>query len=712
MTTTTALMSDLDSISSVKEKVRLKKRLGRYSIGLIGGGTLLILGCIAFLGFLWLSNENNSVWHDIVLSGWLTRSITIVAAVLRGVTAAQAVVATSVVASLLLHSAQTKLASAPAISIARFTNTGPHALLPHLHRRVAWVFWLLVGIMVAVAAALQLTSTLLLSGVGRGTIITNKTVTINYGIATRNLFTIPREQVGYLVHSKRSIGFPAFAEYAEAGGASTEQGIRDTGRSMRAFLPIPIQSTRESVLAYEGMATVLDTRVVCVRPKIEGLAISPPGNGSYIISGTISTNLEFPGARRAEKDRISSNFICSYVLFNKKSLFDDGSFQPDFPDDWDEEWPVRLCNVAAVQESMQSELFWPQLPLLGGFQPTRLLVHATGPYSTWTNAKDKLNVTNTHGSNEWLIAETNLGTSLRMTLCVSDIVAQDTVIQASRPVAVPEPVPTWNPAKFVYDVDPILTQLNASQALLSRGIFNLLPPSSGSFVRPLNVTTIANDGTVVPAPDETVPQHTYVIQAIVDLSDSVLGTNNPDGKGLSLCVYCVDGSSAHLFGTQLAPIPAAVFQGALRATDGNAAVAMQALLTTALGMSYYDLVDRFDTGTVAKITALLEVDVPTDGRFAVVVVVLLGLHLLLVAVVMVMLHTSKGDSLVGAAWDAVATVRGEEVDTWLEETKSCRMRDGELKKRMKAGRGGDVLVGMDGDGTLRLRGPVEGRPEE
>jgi hypothetical protein len=101
----------------------------------------------------------------------------------------------------------------------------------------------------------------------------------------------------------------------------------------------------------------------------------------------------------------------------------------------------------------------------------------------------------------------------------------------------------------VYDVYPTLAQLNASQAPLARGIFNFSPPSSGSFIRPLNATTIANDGTVVPAPDETVPQHTYVIQALVDLSGSVLGTNNPDGKGLSLRVYCVDGGTSHLFGT-------------------------------------------------------------------------------------------------------------------------------------------------------------------
>jgi hypothetical protein len=157
-------------------------------------------------------------------------------------------------------------------------------------------------------------------GCGKRHHLTTKTVSINYGIATRNLFTVPREQVGYLVHSKRSIGFPAFAEYAEAAKTTTE-GIRDTGRSLRAFLPIPIQSTRESVLGYEGMATILDTRVVCVRPKVERLAIYPPGKGTYIINGTISTDLEFPGPQQAEKGRMSTKFTCRLCSFEQNGTF-------------------------------------------------------------------------------------------------------------------------------------------------------------------------------------------------------------------------------------------------------------------------------------------------------------------------------------------------------------------------------------------------------
>jgi hypothetical protein len=136
-----------------------------------------------------------------------------------------------------------------------------------------------------------------------------------------------------------------------------------------------------------------------------------------------------------------------------------------------------------------------------------------------------------------------------------------------------------------------------------------------------------------------------------------------------------------------------VFWGALRATGGNAAVAMQVFLITALRMSFYDLVDRFDTGGPVKITALVEVDVPTDGRFTVVVIVLLGVHLFLMTVVMVMFSTGKGDKLVGASWDAVAMIRGEGVELWLEETELCMMRDGELKKRDESGRGTRCIGG-------------------
>ncbi|KAK0641420.1 hypothetical protein B0T16DRAFT_214446 [Cercophora newfieldiana] len=195
---------------------------------------------------------------------------------------------------------------------------------------------------------------------------------------------------------------------------------------MRAFLPIPNQAVRESVLEYKGMATVLDTRVVCVRPKIEGLRIFSSTKSTNVINGTISADREFPGQLEAKSFPKKQNLTRGYVVIDKNALFDDETSQRGFPDDWDEEWPVRLCNVKVQMETMQSELRSPGLS---------------------------------------------------------------------------------------FDV-------------------------------------------VVPAPNETFPQQTYVMQAIVDIPDSV--TQNPEGQRLSLCVYCTMRFDQNFFlarSFRLSPLP-------------------------------------------------------------------------------------------------------------------------------------------------------------
>jgi hypothetical protein len=56
-----------------------------------------------------------------------------------------------------------------------------------------------------------------------------------------------------------------FAEYSEPGETSDE--LDDTGTALRAFLPISSTSQRESIQSFNGIARVIDTRVICVRPK-------------------------------------------------------------------------------------------------------------------------------------------------------------------------------------------------------------------------------------------------------------------------------------------------------------------------------------------------------------------------------------------------------------------------------------------------------------
>jgi len=410
-------MDDEHEPKSLGPPIRLRRRLGVYSIVILVGGYILILGCIGFISFLfWHGNESNPVWCSIVLSGWVTRSITITAFVLRVVIAAQAAVATSMVASLLLHANQTKLSSLAAVSIACFANTGPIDLVRHLHRRVTWVFYLVVGSLVVTSVSLQLTSTLLLSGVVRRDFaLTEHLANLNYGITAQSLFSVPRETVGYLVNRRGPTAFPAYAEYSEPVGTSeAREAIRDTGRSIRAFLPIPTQAQREALFVYEGMATALDTRVVCMRPSVQGLRIFSllPGNK---INGTIWTDHKVKGQRVTEATR-PLNFSCPYVLIDKTGRFTVGDTPLAGFADWDEEWPISLCSLDMYNSSIRSDMRSPRLPE-GLFppQPMKLLVHSTGPYSAW-NTTGEVDVTKLSESNEWLVAETSRGSSLRMTL--------------------------------------------------------------------------------------------------------------------------------------------------------------------------------------------------------------------------------------------------------------------------------------------------------
>lgn len=291
-------------------------------------------------------------------------------------------------------------------------------------------------------------------------------------------------------------------------------------------------------------------------------------------------------------------------------------------------------------------------------------------------------------------------------MSTSDVVAQDMYIRATGGGRVPEPIPLWRADKAVYNVDRILTQLGVSSfpggpTLAARGIFHM------SSQQPLSATPNRDTNATGPALDSTFPQHTYVTQALADLSYYAgRGADTQESRGtLSMCVYCTDTKYGISLGSQLAPVPAAVFQGALRATNGNAALAMQALMTTALGLTYYDLTDRFDKGAPAEVRSFVEVDRPMHGAFAVVVVVLLVVHGLAVAAAVTGFALAGGENLLGSAWAAVAQVRRPEVDVWLEREEVVgKLRDSEIERRMAEAGQGSLLVKVDGvDGTQRLR---------
>lgn len=91
--------------------------------------------------------------------------------------------------------------------------------------------------------------------------------------------------------------YPAFAEYSEPR-TNEDLAAVCTGPVLRAFLPLGEQQSRFKIGDYQGVATVLDSRVVCVRPEVENPQIQLDGmlrsgfNGGprFALTGSISAS--------------------------------------------------------------------------------------------------------------------------------------------------------------------------------------------------------------------------------------------------------------------------------------------------------------------------------------------------------------------------------------------------------------------------------------
>lgn len=274
------LLSDFGSTNGVCTKANMKrsllKRVGRVNVLVLIGGSVLLAGCFAFLLFLWFANSDDEVWRRIVLANWMTRSITLTGVLIRLVVTTQAALCTSMLAALALRKSSILIPDAVGVCVMQFKNTGPASLVPPLYHSVrkgrgaVTAFFVLFVLMTT--TVLQFTSTVLLSDVTIGIVSsTKKQQDIGYDFFRNNSFAFAVETVqlqpGYWATAPA--GYPKFAEYIEA--YPMVNGVHDTGTVMRAFIPIYPQLQRELLKSYTGMATVYDTRVVCMRPMVSDL---------------------------------------------------------------------------------------------------------------------------------------------------------------------------------------------------------------------------------------------------------------------------------------------------------------------------------------------------------------------------------------------------------------------------------------------------------
>ena len=288
------------------------ERIGIYTLVIATISTICLLAPLIFLAWMWFGDRSSSTWRRIMLNDFAKQAVTISALVLRTAIACLGGVATAMIASISIEHHGVPLKDVAQVSIARFSNSGPDAFWRSMLFRNAFIempFRLLLILLFLITLGSQFTSTILLSDLGQGTVITASTTSTNtsgfsYAEADYDAHTIEVENANSPFYTTPNYWttdptvFQSFAEYSEAG--YTSDGLDDTGLTLRAFLPYADATARQLVRDFQGMATVFDTRIVCTRPQMSRLKMAMVENDisgytAVYMTGNLTTNASLPG---------------------------------------------------------------------------------------------------------------------------------------------------------------------------------------------------------------------------------------------------------------------------------------------------------------------------------------------------------------------------------------------------------------------------------
>jgi hypothetical protein len=342
----------------------LWSKLGWFSSSILIAGTLSMIGSMCFLLFLSYGDSTGRTWRNIALQNWFTRCLALSSIIMRTTASMQAGVATSMLASLVLEKMEVPLIQTASILSMRNVNTGPLMvtfLLWEALRKVrrCWrhVFISALALVFTITILLiQFTSTALLSDLGSGVISGENT---QYTLATNFEYDNTQGTIPTLLRDTtwkhKPPYYPVFAEYREdIGGNKTEDGVSDTGLTLRAFMPLQEQQSRFFLKSYSGRATVLDSRVTCMRPNLTAASVHITLNHTLLaLTGAVKaafntsrlvlehTSEEYFNGTPTWENRVESYFTC---------LGDIGHSDDSTPS-----WPLSICQPETYNGQVASE---------------------------------------------------------------------------------------------------------------------------------------------------------------------------------------------------------------------------------------------------------------------------------------------------------------------------------------------------------------------
>lgn len=629
-------------------------------------------------------------------------------------------------ACIILETKGVALHRSAAVGALRYVNDGPQSLIIALRDTYCRSgCWAAVALLLYLTTfALQFASTVLVGDLTIGALIDHsKNDTIFAALSWS-------AGIGQL-NSSRLTGqtsfweefLPEFSTFAERHESpsmneiSSTDSVRDTGTTLRAFLPFSNQSERTMINSYVGMATVEDSRVVCVRPKIHqyfSIGYESESLG-YLLNGSLVPESVPPGLILADEPAMTSGVLpVTYSLnpdqSSNSSVNRSWSQQIPFAHKAGSNWGIaqnlmyfgpalvstldpRYPNIAANAASMNFTMENPDFLAwnLSYYQEgdnVRLMTGRSYELLNFTIAvpENKTNMffsqeqeTNklvVDSQNEWLlftipsIPEFQLSVSL----CFDSFASINAQVNSTSQQPCHEPsLGPWNSSAGYLDTTEVRKQLGAlpgqSQSTSDRGIMNL--ETDAEQLRDqvriwYSEEETQNTGNI------SFPTQNFVAMASKDVYS----------WGTWMCSACgmefLNQSAANISYVINNDLQQQIFQDVLQTTR-DISRAWQTYYTILGRLAYYETLPYYEFAANASVTSFRNIQFPQSSRGLAAVCAVLCVHVGLVILVTTAFVMNTRFSRIGDnAW---LNLRQADLTPMENVFKaSSTMKDGDLEK--------------------------------
>jgi hypothetical protein len=716
-------LADAENLHREEEaflQIRSKpRRFGYLAVSILTLSPLLLAAAVSWIGFLWFATNTNQTRHWILVNNWLTRSVTICSLIIRTGGGLLSGVSTAMLAALVLELGGVFPLDVAMISIARAAGSSS-MLSPLLLRLCRTIFASTLGavflglglLLLATSTVIQFSSLLLVSDLQVALVpgfLANSVLPYGFNYSGFYLPPYPRLEMRTAGWYRKPPFYPAFAEYREP--PFEQDGVSDTGLTLRAMIPSLSENTRESLQYFSGNTTVLDTRVTCQRPRLEmmNLTISTTdntfeSNNTIVVTGQVWPTIRTPRLVNITTQTFVTN-DSAYGLYEFENIgywfncsaannasYDGNDYGFDSGSDLlFVQWRTSLCQLGsqpsfAYAGGLLSEFFEyprPQSEILGSFSGLKtygtayLILNVTSGFTQdWASIPgifSGLTPSSSAERDEWVDLQFNGGT-LSASLCYTAFGSTEEPITIIGNMNRTEPQPGYNYNMSVLTYDEVRKQFGQMPQMSQeeRGILALEKKNSW-----------LSDHTQV-------SQYNYIEM----FSDGYGLKLNVDGITPNFTVVLYDWTTS-IISTEFIAVPEKahihLFQEIVTA-GGTIAFALQSILTVLGTMSYYDQILQFDMFGSTEQAFLIPTNVPSIYRGFLILSATLVLYLALVVYITVFFRRLSGFCSLDSEWQAIAHVVTQDTKEILSQASDPAISQKAISKILKDSGNDKVLM--------------------